>query len=250
MTRNESPHLASLRARVSVSVTVDDDDDDDDIDGNDAVVVMSPRARAVSDAARALARNVPNLEGSRVRLVDARGEIVGRLASRLARALQGKDKPTYSRDGSSGDVVVVVNAGEVALTGKKLREKRYHRHTGYVGGLVTRTASEMFDRDPTWVLRKAVERMLPRCVRSKEMMRKLRVFPGEEHGLDETRLVRMEAPPRALKKAPNARIPEGMTPFNPEAFARRVALANRSEEAKSTFARRAALAAERAENRS
>ncbi|MDP6234191.1 MAG: hypothetical protein QF839_08475, partial [Candidatus Poseidoniaceae archaeon] len=73
MTRNESPHLASLRARVSVSVTVDDDDDDDDIDGNDAVVVMSPRARAVSDAARALARNVPNLEGSRGRLVDARG---------------------------------------------------------------------------------------------------------------------------------------------------------------------------------
>ena len=63
--------------------------------------------------------------------------------------------------------------------------------------------------------------------------------------MDETRLVRMEAPPRALKKAPNARIPEGMTPFNPEAFARRVALANRSEEAKSTFAS-AALAAERA----
>ena len=179
-----------------------------------------------------------------MRLVDARGEIVGRLASRLARALQGKDKPTYSRDGSSGDVVVVVNAGEVALTGKKLREKRYHRHERCVGGLVTRTASEMFDRDPTWVLRKAVERMLPRCVRSKEMMRKLRVFRGEEHGLDEARLVRMEAPPRALKKAPNARIPEGMTPFNPEAFARRVALANRSEEAKSTFARRAALAAD------
>ena len=68
-----------------------------------------------------------------MRLVDARGEIVGRLASRL-RALQGKDKPTYSRDGSSGDVVVVVNAGEVALTGKKLREKRYYRHTGTSGG--------------------------------------------------------------------------------------------------------------------
>ena len=195
----------------------------------------------------AIVRNVANLRGLRYRLVDAKGEVLGRLASRIAVALQGKDKPTYAPGAGSGDVVVVVNAGEVHLTGEKLKKKRYHRHTGYVGGLVTRTAREMFDRDPTWVLRKAVERMLPRCVRSKETMRKLRVFPGAEHAFDESKMSRMEAPARGLSKPPDARSPEGMVAFNPEAHARRVALAARSEEAKAMYARRAALAKSRAE---
>ena len=190
-------------------------------------------------------KNVKNLAGARYRLVDASGEVLGRLASRLAMAIQGKDKPTYTPGSGSGDVVVV-NAAEVALTGKKMEKKLYHRHTGYVGGLVTRTAREMFDRDPTFALRKAVERMLPRNVRSKETMRKLRVFPGAEHAFDESRLVRLEAPPRALSKPPDARAPEGMIAFNPEAYAKKAALAKRSEEARATFARRAARAADAA----
>lgn len=195
-------------------------------------------------------KNVANLAGARYRLVDAEGEVLGRLASRLAMAIQGKDKPTYTPGAGSGDVVVVVNAGLVELTGSKLEKKTYHRHTGYVGGLVTRTAKDMFERDPTWVLRKAVERMLPRCARSKETMRKLRVFPGREHSFDETRLVRMEAPARALSKPPSVLAPEGMAPFNAEAYARRAALARRSEDAKAANARRAerAAAASREEN--
>jgi large subunit ribosomal protein L13 len=109
-------------------------------------------------------RNIRNVavEGLRYRLVDARGEVVGRLASKLSLILQGKDKPTYKPWVANGDVVVVVNAAEVTLTGRKLENKKYYRHTGYVGNLVTRTAKEMMEREPTFVLRKAVERMLPK----------------------------------------------------------------------------------------
>ena len=91
-------------------------------------------------------RNVVT-EGLRYRLVDARGEVVGRLASRLSILLQGKDKPTYQPHKSEGDVVVV-NAAEVTLTGRKMDQKKYYRHTGYVGGLVERTAREMMNRSP------------------------------------------------------------------------------------------------------
>ena len=123
-------------------------------------------------------RNVVT-EGLRYRLVDARGEVVGRLASRLSILLQGKDKPTYQPHKSEGDVVVVVNAAEVTLTGRKMDQKKYYRHTGYVGGLVERTAREMMNQEPTFVLRKAVERMLPKNKLRREMMQKLRCSPGE-----------------------------------------------------------------------
>lgn len=183
-------------------------------------------------------KNVPNLAGMRYRIVDASGEVLGRLASRVARALQGKDKPTYAPGAGSGDVIVVVNAADVALTGKKMTDKKYYRHTGYVGGLVERSARDMFERDPTWVFRKAVERMLPRNVHARETMRKLRVFPGREHTFDETKLVRMELEPRVLVKAPDARAPEGMMAFNPEAHARRVALVEKSEAARKALGHR------------
>lgn len=183
-------------------------------------------------------KNVPNLAGMRYRIVDASGEVLGRLASRVARALQGKDKPTYAPGAGSGDVIVVVNAADVALTGKKMTDKKYYRHTGYVGGLVERSARDMFERDPTWVFRKAVERMLPRNVHARETMRKLRVFPGREHTFDETKLVRMELEPRVLVKAPDTRAPEGMMAFNPEAHARRVALVEKSEAARKALGHR------------
>ena len=147
-------------------------------------------------------RNVPT-DGLRYRLVDARGEVVGRLASKLSLLLQGKDKPTYSPDRSDGDVVVVVNAADVTLTGRKLENKKYYRHTGYVGGLVTRTAGEMMRDEPCFVLRKAVERMLPKNQLRRDMLRKLRVFPGEAHALVRPRRP-TRCPTRAWRTARNA----------------------------------------------
>ena len=198
-------------------------------------------------------RNVPT-DGLRYRLVDARGEVVGRLASKLSLLLQGKDKPTYSPDRSDGDVVVVVNAAEVTLTGRKLENKKYYRHTGYVGGLVTRTAGEMMRDEPCFVLRKAVERMLPKNNLRRDMMRKLRVFPGRTHAFESASetgrelpraaegegsvsLVPFEMPPRVLraKKVPRQEIKQGFAPFNPEKHALNARLAAKSDAAKAAF---------------
>ena len=201
-------------------------------------------------------RNVPT-DGLRYRLVDARGEVVGRLASKLSLLLQGKDKPTYSPDRSDGDVVVVVNAADVTLTGRKLENKKYYRHTGYVGGLVTRTAGEMMRDEPCFVLRKAVERMLPKNQLRRDMLRKLRVFPGPAHawssetpeGQDAREadgtgvtLVPFEMPPRALraKKVPRQEIKEGFVPFNPAQHALNARLAAKSDAARAAFEARKA----------
>ena len=126
-------------------------------------------------------------DGLRYRLADARGEVLGRFAACVSRVLQGKDKPTYEPHRAEGDVVVVTNAKDIVLTGRKLEDKKYYRHTGYVGNLVTRTAKEMMEREPTFLIRKAVERMLPKNKLRKDMMRKLRVFPGETHAFDDER---------------------------------------------------------------
>ena len=201
-------------------------------------------------------RNVPT-DGLRYRLVDARGEVVGRLASKLSLLLQGKDKPTYSPDRSDGDVVVVVNAADVTLTGRKLENKKYYRHTGYVGGLVTRTAGDMMRDEPCFVLRKAVERMLPKNQLRRDMLRKLRVFPGPAHawssemseGRDASEadgagvtLVPFEMPPRVLraKKVPRQEIKQGFAPFNPARHALNARLAAKSDAAKAAFEARKA----------
>ena len=139
----------------------------------------------------------------RYRLIDAKGEVLGRLASRVSLILQGKDKPTFDRSKPSGDACVVVNASKIHLSGRKMEQKKFHRHTGFVGGLVTRTAREMHERDETFLIRKAVERMLPKNQLRREHMRKLRVFPDEEHPFQHLgdRLVPFEMPPRALKRS-------------------------------------------------
>ena len=139
----------------------------------------------------------------RYRLIDAKGEVLGRLASRVSLILQGKDKPTFDRSKASGDACVVVNASKIHLSGRKMEQKKFHRHTGFVGGLVTRTAREMHERDETFLIRKAVERMLPKNQLRREHMRKLRVFPDEEHPFQHLgdRLVPFEMPPRALKRS-------------------------------------------------
>jgi large subunit ribosomal protein L13 len=114
-------------------------------------------------------------------VVDAEGQTLGRLATRIADTLRGKTKPTYTPHVDTGDFVVVVNAEKIAVTGKKLDEKLYHRHSGYPGGLRTRTLREQLERRPTEVLRKAVKGMLPRNKLANRQITKLKVYAGPEH---------------------------------------------------------------------
>jgi large subunit ribosomal protein L13 len=114
-------------------------------------------------------------------LVDAEGQTLGRLATRIADALRGKRKPEYTPHCDTGDFVVVVNAEKVAVTGDKLRQKLYHRHSGYPGGLRSRTLADMLERRPEEVIRKAVKGMLPRNRLARKQLTKLKVYAGPDH---------------------------------------------------------------------
>jgi large subunit ribosomal protein L13 len=114
-------------------------------------------------------------------LVDASGKTLGRLATRIADTLRGKRKPEYTPHMDTGDFVVVVNAEKIAVTGNKREQKLYHRHSGYPGGLRTRTLEEMLARRPEEVIRLAVKGMLPRNRLGRQQLRKLRVYAGPEH---------------------------------------------------------------------
>jgi len=114
-------------------------------------------------------------------LVDAEGQTLGRLATRIADTLRGKDKPQYTPHVDTGDFVVVVNAEKVAVTGNKLDDKLYHRHSGYPGGLRSRTLREQLDRQPAEVIRKAVKGMLPRNRLARQQLNKLKIYAGPEH---------------------------------------------------------------------
>ena len=114
-------------------------------------------------------------------LVDAEGKTLGRLATQIADTLRGKRKPTYTPHVDVGDFVVVVNAEKVSVSGKKREEKLYHRHSGYPGGLRTRSLQEQLDRRPTEVLRAAVKGMLPRTRLGRAQITKLKIYAGPEH---------------------------------------------------------------------
>ena len=114
-------------------------------------------------------------------LVDAEGQTLGRLATRIADTLRGKDKPQFTPHVDTGDFVVVVNAEKIAVTGKKLDDKMYHRHSGYPGGLRSRSLREQLDRQPTEVLRKAVKGMLPRNRLGRAQIKKLKIYAGPKH---------------------------------------------------------------------
>jgi large subunit ribosomal protein L13 len=114
-------------------------------------------------------------------LVDARDYTLGRLASRVATVLRGKHKPIYSPHQDHGDHVVVVNAARVQLTGKKLEKKTYFRHTGYMGGGRLKPMSKMMAETPEEVIRKAVRGMLPKTRLGRQMIRKLKIYAGEQH---------------------------------------------------------------------
>ena len=114
-------------------------------------------------------------------VVDADGKNLGRLATRIADTLRGKNKPEYTPHVDTGDFVVVVNAEKIAVTGKKLDDKLYYRHSGYPGGLKSRTLREQLERRPTEVLRTAVKGMLPRNRLARAQMTKLKIYAGPEH---------------------------------------------------------------------
>jgi large subunit ribosomal protein L13 len=114
-------------------------------------------------------------------LVDAEGQTLGRLATRIADTLRGKRKPEFTQHIDTGDFVVVVNAEKIAVTGKKREEKIYYRHSGYPGGLRQRTFAEEIERRPTEVLRKAVKGMLPRNRLARRQLTKLKIYAGPEH---------------------------------------------------------------------
>ncbi len=114
-------------------------------------------------------------------VVDADGKTLGRLATVIATTLRGKNKAQYTPHIDTGDFVVVVNAEKIAVTGQKLDQKMYHRHSGYPGGLKSRTLREQLDRQPTEVLRKAVKGMLPRNRMSRAQLTKLKIYAGPVH---------------------------------------------------------------------
>ena len=114
-------------------------------------------------------------------VIDAEGKTLGRMAAEIAHRLRGKHKPEYTPHVDTGDYIVVVNAEKVRVTGKKTTDKLYHRHSGYPGGLKTRTFNEMVEKAPEDIITLAVKGMMPRTPLGRAMLRKLKVYAGTEH---------------------------------------------------------------------
>jgi large subunit ribosomal protein L13 len=114
-------------------------------------------------------------------VIDATDVVLGRLASQVAVLLRGKHKPTFAPHVDMGDFVVIINADKVALTGAKLEQKRAYRHSGYPGGLRSRTYAEMLDKHPAKAVEKAVRGMLPKNSIGRAQLGKLKVYAGPEH---------------------------------------------------------------------
>tara|TARA_Y100000758_G_C15885945_1_gene362200 strand:+ start:169 stop:597 length:429 start_codon:yes stop_codon:yes gene_type:complete len=114
-------------------------------------------------------------------LVNAEGQTLGRLASQIASRLRGKHKPEYTPHVDTGDYIVVVNAEKIHVTGRKLKDKIYYKHTGYIGNLKKESLEHLMQRAPEKALERAVKGMLPRNPLGRQMFKKLRVFSGTEH---------------------------------------------------------------------
>ena len=115
-------------------------------------------------------------------VIDAEGQTLGRLATKVATILRGKHKPTYTPHVDTGDHVIIINADKVVLTGKKLDQKKFRWHTGYLGGLKERSYRDMMQKQPEKVMMHAVKGMLPKNSLGRQMLKKLRVYAGPEHG--------------------------------------------------------------------
>ena len=114
-------------------------------------------------------------------LVDAKNRVLGRLATQIAIRLRGKHKPVFTPHADTGDFIVVINAEKVTLTGTKLDNKIYYRHSGYIGGLKKITARRLLEQDPEEVLRLAVKRMLPKNSLGRRQLKKLKIYRGIDH---------------------------------------------------------------------
>ena len=125
-------------------------------------------------------------------LVNAEGKVLGRLSTELVKILKGKNKPTYTPHMDTGDFVVVVNAGKVTLTGKKMKDKIYYHHTGYPGGIKEINAEKLLAKKPTEMIRMAVKGMLPKNSLGRQMLRKLKIYAGPNHPHDAQKPVPLE----------------------------------------------------------
>jgi len=114
-------------------------------------------------------------------VVDAEGQTLGRLASKVAAVLRGKHKPIYSPSVDAGDFVIVINADKIQVTGRRMDQKRYYRHSGYPGGLREMTLKEQLERHPTRPVEIAVKGMLPKNSLGRQMIKKLKVYAGPDH---------------------------------------------------------------------
>jgi len=114
-------------------------------------------------------------------VVNAEGKVLGRLSTELAKILKGKNKPIYTPHVDTGDFVIVINAGKVTLTGNKLKDKIYYHHTGYPGGIKQTSAEKLLAKKPTEIIRIAVKGMLPKNSLGRQMLRKLKIYPGPDH---------------------------------------------------------------------
>jgi len=115
------------------------------------------------------------------RLIDAEGQILGRMATKIADILRGKDKPVYTPHTDCGDYVVVINADKVVLSGNKMEGKIYDRYTGWIGGYKEATAKEVMAKHPTRLVELAVKRMLPKNKLNRQIFKKLKIYAGSEH---------------------------------------------------------------------
>jgi len=114
-------------------------------------------------------------------LVNAEGKVLGRLAVGVANVLRGKHKPTYTPHVDTGDFIVVINAGKVSLTGRKLKNKTYYHYTGYPGGIKEMSAEKLLAKKPAEMIRMAVKGMLPKTSLGRQMLRKLKIYAGSTH---------------------------------------------------------------------
>lgn len=126
-------------------------------------------------------------------VIDAENLVLGRLASLVAMRLRGKHKPYFTPHVDCGDYIVIINAEKIALTGNKLKDKNFYWHTGYAGGIKSRTIGQILDgKHPERVIEKAVERMIPRGPLGRDVMRKLKIYAGPQHPHDAQNPVKLD----------------------------------------------------------
>lgn len=144
-----------------------------------------------SQATRFLSKE-ESLARRRWYLVDAKGKVLGRLASKIALVLQGKHKSTYTPNQNMGDFVVVINSRHIVLTGKKWEKKVYRWHSGYPGGLKETTAKRLHEKDPCRLLYLAVKGMLPKNFQRYKMLKRLKIYPDSEHPHRAQHVIKLE----------------------------------------------------------